>query len=190
MFIDLIKKRRSYYNINKEIPVSEEEIINFIKEATELVPDAFNMKSQRLAVFTGQKHDELWDSIYDEFGGKVAREKIDSFKSGYGTIIFSIDENVVKSLQDKFPNYADRFPSWAEQANAMLQFSIWVGLTEMGLGASIQHYNPVIDEAIKKKFDIKDHHKILAQLVFGGIVEEPQAKEKENDINHRVKIIK
>lgn len=190
MLIDLIKKRRSYYNINKEIPVSEEEIINFIKEATELVPDAFNMKSQRLAVFTGQKHDELWDSIYDEFGGKVAREKIDSFKSGYGTIIFSIDENVVKSLQDKFPNYADRFPSWAEQANAMLQFSIWVGLREMGLGASIQHYNPVIDEALKKKFDIKDHHKILAQLVFGGIVEEPQAKEKENDINHRVKIIK
>ena len=34
-----LKQRRSYYHINKILPVSEETIIEQIKEITELVPD-------------------------------------------------------------------------------------------------------------------------------------------------------
>ncbi len=188
--LEILKNRRTYYNINKTLPVKEEMLIDFIKEATELVPDAFNMKSQRLTIFTGKRHDELWDTIFDIFNGKVKREKIDSFKNGYGTIIFSIDENVVKSKQEKYPTYADRISSWAEQANGMLQISIWEGLRELGIGASLQHYNPFIDKRVKEKFGLEDNYKILAQMVFGGIVEEPEAKEKETDIDMRVSIVK
>lgn len=35
-----LEKRRTYYNINKELPVSEDEVIELIQELTELVPDA------------------------------------------------------------------------------------------------------------------------------------------------------
>lgn len=188
--LEILKNRRTYYNINKTLPVKEEKLIDFIKETTELVPDAFNMKSQRLTIFTGKRHDELWDTIFDIFNGKVKREKIDSFKNGYGTIIFSIYENVVKSKQEKYPTYADRISSWAEQANGMLQISIWEGLRELGIGASLQHYNPLIDKRVKEKFGLEDNYKILAQMVFGGIVEEPEAKEKETDIDMRVSIVK
>ena len=44
--------------------MSADEIHALINEVTELVPDAFNMKSARVVVALGEKQDELWDGIY------------------------------------------------------------------------------------------------------------------------------
>jgi len=73
--IKSLEKRRSYYNINKELPVDTSEVIEQIEKLTELVPDAFNMKSSRVVVALEEKQELLWDSIYDAFGGQVPREK-------------------------------------------------------------------------------------------------------------------
>lgn len=54
---DVLKRRRSIYALNRQLPVSEDEVLDLIKEATELVPDAFNMKSQRVIVVLGDKQD-------------------------------------------------------------------------------------------------------------------------------------
>ena len=187
--IKSLEKRRTYYNINKDLPVSEREIEEKIKEVTELVPDAFNMKSARVVVLFGEEHDKLWDEVHNEFDGQVPREKIDSFKAGAGTILYLYDEKTVKKMQEDFSTYADNFPVWANQANGMLQISIWSLLRELNIGASLQHYNPVIDEKVKELFDISKEYKLLAQMPFGGIVSEPEAKEKEN-IDERVKVVK
>lgn len=187
--IESLGKRRSYYNIDKNVQITENEIVNIIETATELVPDAFNMKSARIIVALGEKQDELWDAIYDVFDGKVAREKIDSFKAGIGTVLYFYDEDTVKKMQDQFPRYADNFPTWANQANGMLQISIWSALRELGLGASLQHYNPVIDEKIKEMLDVPTSYRLLAEMPFGNIVAEPDAKAKE-DISNRVRIFK
>ena len=48
-------------------------------------------------------------------------------------------------MQEKFAPYAANFPVWANQANGMLQFTVWSALRELNIGANIQHYNPVID---------------------------------------------
>lgn len=187
--IEALEKRRSYYNINRELPVSMEELTKRIETLTELVPDAFNMKSSRLVVVLGEKQDLLWDSIYEVFGGQIPKDKTDSFKAGAGTVLFFYDQAVVKGLQDQFPLYAGNFPGWALQANAMLQISIWSGLRELGIGASLQHYNPVIDQKIRELFDVPESYQLIAQMPFGGIVEEPGPKEKE-DISKRVRIVK
>lgn len=186
---EALRKRRSYYNIKKELPVAEEEVIRLVEEATELVPDAFNMKSSRVVVVMGEKQDQLWDKIYDIFSGKVPQEKIDSFKAGAGTILYFYDESVVKGLQEKFPLYADNFPVWANHASAMLQMSIWTGLRDMEIGASLQHYNPVINKLVQEFCDIPENYVLVAQMPFGGIVSEPAPKEKE-DISKRVKLVK
>ncbi len=165
--------RRSYYEINKNLPVSQEEIEEKVKEVVELVPDAFNMKSARVVLALGEKHDYLWDEIYNVFEGKVAREKIDSFKAGAGTLLFLYDEEVVKNMQEQFSPYADNFPIWANQANGMLQLSVWAMLRELNIGASLQHYNPVIDTKVKEIFDIPENYKLIAQMPFGGIVNHP-----------------
>lgn len=186
---DALKARRSIYALKKEIPVSDDEIIKFVNEAAELVPDAFNMKSQRIVLALGDKQDALWDTIYDAFGGKVTREKIDGFKAAHGTVLYFYDQSVVKGMQEQFARYADNFPIWAQQANGMLQISIWSGLRELGVGANIQHYNPVIDDAVKKLFNVPGDWVLVAQMPFGGIVAEPDPKEKE-DISNRVHIEK
>ena len=55
--------------------------------------------------------------------------------------------------------------------------------------ASLQHYNPVIDETVSRLFSLPAGWKLIAQMPFSGIVSEPQAKEKE-DISKRVLIFR
>lgn len=183
--VESLKKRRTYYGINKELPVSIDQVIGLTEELTELVPDAFNMKSSRVVVVYGEKQDQLWDTVYDVFGGQVPREKIDSFRAGAGTVLYFYDKSVVEALQQQFPAYAANFPVWANQSSGMLQLSIWSGLRELGVGASLQHYNPVIDEAVRKLLNLPENYVLIAEMPFGGIVAEPDAKEKE-DIHKRV----
>lgn len=183
--IELLEKRRTHYNINKELPVGEDCVAEMIEKITELVPDAFNMKSSRVLIALGEKQNLLWDSIYDVFNGKVPREKIDSFKSGAGTILYFYDKQVVSKFEEQFPRYAQNFPDWARQASGMLQFAVWNGLRELGIGASLQHYNPVITEKVQELFDLPKHYELIAQMPFGGIVREPEGKAGE-DITKRV----
>lgn len=67
--------------MNRETAVADEKIVSMIKDLTELVPDAFNMKSSRVVLALGKKQDELWNRIYDVFDGNVPQEKIDAFRS-------------------------------------------------------------------------------------------------------------
>ena len=189
MILDSLKNRRSYYQINKNLPTSEQAVIDVITGATELVPHAFNAKSNIVYIVLGEKQDQLWDLIYDAFGGQVDRAKIDSFKAGYGTVLYFVNKDVVSGLQQQFPLYADNFPLWANQSAGMLQLSIWTALRELGIGASLQHYNPVINEAVAKFLNVPENYTLNAQMPFGGIAAEPEAKPAE-DMSARVKIVK
>ncbi len=180
-----IADRRSIYALGKDIPVSDDELIGFIQRTTELVPDAFNMKSQRVVVVLGDKQDALWDAVYDAFGGKVAREKIDGFKAAHGTVLFFYDQDVIDAMQKNVPAYAQNFPVWAQQSNGMLQFSVWTGLQSLGIGANLQHYNPVIDDSVKQLLDVPSNYVLVAQMPFGSIEAQPEPKAAE-DIDARV----
>ncbi|MDY6344828.1 MAG: nitroreductase family protein [Sphaerochaetaceae bacterium] len=185
--IDSLEKRRSIYQIDKHLPVPQEQVVSMVEQATALVPDAFNMKSARVVVALGAQQDRLWDTIYEVFGGKVPREKINGFKNGAGTILYFIDMAVVEGMQKQFPLYAANFPIWAQQANGMLQLSIWSALRDMDIGANLQHYNPVIDQKVKELFKVPEHYQLVAQMPFGGIVALPDAKPAE-DIALRVSV--
>ena len=47
---------------------------------------------------------------------------------------------------------------------------------ELGVGANIQHYNPVIDEAVRTLFGLPENYVLVAQMPFGGIVAPPAPK--------------
>ena len=188
-FIHALKQRRTYYSINRNLPVPEEKIIQTIQEVTAATPDAFDMKSARAVIVLGHKQDTLWDAVYDAFEGKVTHEKIDSFKSGAGTVLYFIDENVIKNMQEQVSAYAENFPKWANHANGTLQSNIWTALRQLNVGASLQHYNPVIDGAVKKLFSLPDSWTLIAEMPFGGIASGPDAKPAE-DISQRVLIKK
>ncbi len=186
---EILRQRRSYYVLNRNLPVSEKDLLEKIEGYTELVPDAFDMKSSRIVVALGDKQDDLWNAIFEAFGGKVKRDKIAGFQAGAGTVLYFYDTEVISQMQGQFPRFSENFPLWALQASGMLQFTIWNGLRELGIGASLQHYNPVIDDAVKKLFGLPASWKLIAQMPFGGIGAEPEPKDKE-DISNRVWIRK
>lgn len=53
---------------------------------------------------------------------------------------------------------------------------VWTALEQDGLGASLQHYNPLIDEGIRKIWDISPKWELKAQLVFGKPTGQPDEK--------------
>ncbi|MDM5358488.1 nitroreductase family protein [Peribacillus sp. ACCC06369] len=183
-FYTAIKERRSYYGINKEVQVSDEKIKEIVEFAVKHTPSAFNSQSSRLIVLTGSAHDKLWDITTQALRKAVGegdfsgtQQKMDSFKAGYGTILFFEDESVVKSLQEQFATYADNFPIWSQQTSGMHQLVVWTALEAEGLGATLQHYNPLIDDDVKKEWDVPSNWKLIAQMPFGNPTAQPGDKE-------------
>ncbi|MBO8209097.1 nitroreductase family protein [Acinetobacter nosocomialis] len=182
-FIELIKNRRSIYAIGNNLSQSNDEIEKLIQEAIRHSPSAFNSQSSRAVILFGQSHYKFWNTVLEVLKSIVPAEavsgteqKIQSFAAGAGTVLFYEDQNVVKGLQEQFAAYADNFPIWSEHSTAIAQFAVWNILTEEGIGASLQHYNPIIDEKINVLFNIPSEWKLRAQLVFGSI--EAKAGEK------------
>ncbi|EMJ9773285.1 nitroreductase family protein [Morganella morganii] len=183
-FIELIKKRRTIYSLGNNLPVSQDRIAALIKEAVKHSPTAFNSQSSRVVVLFGENHKKLWNIVKDALRAIVPADafaatesKIDNaFLSGAGTVLFFEDQSVVKGLQEQFALYADNFPIWSEQASGIAQFAVWTALSEENIGASLQHYNPVIDEQVSKAWDIPADWKLRAQLVFGSIEQEAGEK--------------
>lgn len=186
--LDALKLRRSYYNLDDKLEVSDEKIVETIEKVTELVPDAFNMKSQRLVIAQKDMHKKLWDGVYDSFGGEVSKDKIDTFKNAAGTILFFYDNKLIEKMKKDYELYKDNFTPWALQANGMLQISIWSALEELGLGVNLQHYNPIIDDMVKEMFDVDKDYVLLGQMVYGNITGPADEKENE-DIKKRVKVV-
>jgi predicted oxidoreductase (fatty acid repression mutant protein) len=73
---------------------------------------------------------------------------LNSFEAGYGTVLYFEDQQTVEGLQKQFPAYAANFPIWSQQASGMLQYIIWTAFAAEGLGATLQHYSPLIDAQV------------------------------------------
>ncbi|MFC3748809.1 nitroreductase family protein [Paenibacillus sp. GCM10012306] len=195
-FFEAVKGRRSVYAISKESPISDERIKEIVEEAVLHSPSSFNSQSARAVVLLGENHDKLWNIAEDALRKIVpadqfeaTAQRLGAFKAGYGSVLFFEDQNVIKQLQEKFATYADNFPLWSNQSSGILQFVVWTALAEEGLGASLQHYNPLIDDEVKKEWGIPQEWKLIAQLPFGKKVAEPGAKEFQ-PIEERVKFVK
>lgn len=186
-FFESLRNRRSIYAIDKFVEIKKEEILEVIEEAVKYTPSAFNSESQRVVVLFDKKHDEFWEMVKAAIKRVVkpedfpkSEEKINAFKNGYGTVMFFDDSETTKMLTEKFPLYKDNFIRWAIEQNGMLQSNVWVGLEQAGLGASLQHYNELVEEEVKKAFGINENWKLSAQMPFGRVLEVPGEKPKKN----------
>ncbi|KAI1104265.1 Nitroreductase [Jackrogersella minutella] len=193
-FLDLVKSRRTYYALNKELPISTERVQEIVKESVLQVPSSFNSQSNRVLVLFGAEHDKLWTIASDILKAIVPADswehtatRMNMFKAAAGTVLFFEDQNVVNSMQEKFALYADKFPVWAEQSDAMNQFVIWTALTAEGVGANLQHYNPLIDTKVASEWGVPESWKLNAQLVFGGRTGDAGPKEFQ-PIEERYKV--
>ncbi|MGF9978356.1 nitroreductase family protein [Viridibacillus arvi] len=195
-FATAVEERRSIYVINNEAIVSDERIQEIVEHAIKHTPSSFNSQTARAVVLLGEQHSKLW-SITTETLRQVVpandfsptEEKMNMFGAGYGTVLFFEDQSIVKGLQEKFPSYADNFPIWSLQSSGMVQYVVWTALEQEGFGASLQHYNPLIDDEVKSEWNIPLDWKLLAEMPFGKPV--VAAGEKQfSPVEDRVKVFK
>lgn len=179
-FMEALENRRSYYRLWDKSPVSDKEIVDMLHAVAKYVPSAFNSQSTRMVLLLGDEHRRLWDIVKAELKKIVSPEslkgterKIDNgFRSGYGTVLFYEDRTTVARLQRENPLYSDRFPIWSQQTSGMHQLAVWTMLEDMGFGASLQHYNPIIDSAVRKEWNISGTWELIAQMPFGSPAED------------------
>ncbi|KAH8812246.1 hypothetical protein F5884DRAFT_855550 [Xylogone sp. PMI_703] len=94
--------------------------------------------------------------------------KIDSFQAAYASIVFFEDPTPYEPLM-AYKSYVDKFESW--------------------LGAHLQHYNPLIDEEVKKTWSVSAEWKLTGQMVVGKLSgDQPPAKDKKA-VSGRVRVI-
>jgi len=82
---------------------------------------------------------------------------------------------IVKQVQRQ------HMPAHIYEGVEMAQFAVWTTLADSGLGASLQHYNPLIDERVAEHFEIEKSWLLRAQLCFGSIEQTVEEKLQKPD---------
>lgn len=193
-FDKLISQRRSVYNLGAKLKISSDEITKLCSLALKHCPTAFNSQSGCIIILFNSGHKKLWQetaNILQRITPKKVfvqtQKKISSFAAAAGTILFFEDEEKIIDLQQKYPLYANKFCTWAEQSQGMLQYITWCLLAEHKIGASLQHYNPLIDDFVKKTFNTPPTWRLCAQMPFGSI-NKPADPKSFSPIESRLKI--
>lgn len=196
-FNKLTAQRRSIYALGDQLTNSPEEIYDLIITAIKNSLTAFNSQTVRAVVLFGKSSDKVWDIVEvalkevvkDPQAFAKTQQKIASFRAGFGTVLFLTETDTVHELEKQFPAYADNFADWAEQGIGGAQQAVWTALAEQQIGASLQHYNPLIDDAIHQAFNLPDSWQLRAEMPFGSI-EAPAGNKDFRDDSEKFKLIK
>jgi hypothetical protein len=191
-FNEAIKARRTRYSIDSSAAIADSDIEKIVREAVKYAPSAFHSQSSRAMLLLGANHSKLWSIVKETLRAKLPAEnfaltdaKISSFAAGHGTILYYEDMDVIKKMQEAVPSYAANFPVWSMQSAGMLQYAVWTALATEGMGASLQHYNPIIDDEVAQVFEVPKSWKLIAQMPFGSPTGQP-AELEYADLENRV----
>lgn len=180
-FIEAVAHRRSYYHLDSRAVVNDSLVVELMDELLMTMPSPFNVQSARMVLLLDKQHHELWSIVLDtlrritppERFVKTQQKVERAFMLGHGTILFYEDEDALNRLRENFPAYADNVATWSEQSSGMLQFAMWTALEDMGYGASLQHYNPLIDKSVAERWLINPDWRLIAQMPFGAPLDSP-----------------
>ncbi len=91
--LDLVKNRRTYYQLNKELTIAQDRIQEIVSESLLHVPSAFNSQSTRVVVLFGAEHDKFWSIVTGVLKGIVPAEnweptaqRMGGFQGAAGTV--------------------------------------------------------------------------------------------------------
>ncbi|WVQ93842.1 hypothetical protein IAU59_000920 [Kwoniella sp. CBS 9459] len=179
-FFKAVENRRTYYNLTKESPLTNDQLKTIVEKAVKFAPTSFNGQQSRAVLVTGNKHEEVWETVkashLKTLNGDKDQEafwtkKIDSeYKAGYGTVLFFEDEQVLNGFIGKMPFLAQTFPIWSHNSAGILQYLVWTALETEGYGASLQHFpqiSPETQSNLTNLLDVPPTWTSTALLPFG-----------------------
>lgn len=194
-YFEAVIARRSLYALSASSPIPDAKIVDIINKAVLHSPSSFNSQSSRVLVVFGAEHKKVWGFAKEAIKAIVPAEawpsseaRLTNFENAYGTALLFEDRETVSAFQQKLPDYAERFPVWAQHANGILAHVIWTALEAEGLGANLQHYNPLIDAKVAAEFGLPASWELAAQVVFGKNEGGPAAEKVFAPLENRVKV--
>ena len=149
-FKDAVSARRSEYMLDAA-DVDVDAVVSVLRSIAGKVPSSFNVQSARMFVLSSEDHERFWGIVED-----ILAER-------------SKDAERFKATRAKLATF---------RAAAGTILSSWVSIRDMGLGANIQHYNPIIDSRVADEFGIPSGYRLIAQMVFGRVVTPAGPKDK------------
>lgn len=181
-FADLVHARRSIYEIGTNTDVTVDDVAATLRNITGRLPSAVNSQSTRLVIVTGEKNDAVWDMVHEDQKTALSPDMYEIFaprfeqaKKGLGTVLMFESRDAVESMGLS----PDRNELYKENNHGIAAFGVWLALTELGLGASLQHFNigyeQGYDAKIREYLELPTDFEMLAQMPFGSI-EEPGAQ--------------
>jgi uncharacterized protein len=175
-FIEATEARRSVRSLVPKTTVPDKEIVDLVRQALLVTPTAFSSQTVRATLLLHDDHAKLWTITGDALKAKIGQErydattksKIEAFGQGYGTILFWDSGDAVENFRENCPkSYKDKVDEWVHHGMGICQYHLWVGLVAFGLGVNLQHYNPLIDEGVRKEWKLPADWQLRAQMVFG-----------------------
>lgn len=183
----LLSKRHSEYALAPEWVAEQKAVEQLLEDVLQNAPTHFNAQTVRMVLLTGEAHKAHWRIIEELLIQRIGEERYNgstrakiekSFASGVGTVLFFDDLSTTKRLQEKMPAYAANFVNWAQQVQGSHQLTVWLGLTQLGFGANLQHYIGLDDDKVRAQLQLPNDWAFIAQMPFGKVVSPAGAKEK------------
>ena len=110
-FLETVKNRRTYYQINNETTIPDSRLQEIVKHTILHAPSAFNSQASRIVVLLKKEHEKLWkiglnvlESQLPEDKFKYTEQRLKGFRAGYGTVCSS--EDPIYSLAKPIPNFS------------------------------------------------------------------------------------
>ncbi|CCK69171.1 nitroreductase family protein KNAG_0C00570 [Huiozyma naganishii CBS 8797] len=167
-FLKVIATRRTIYKLQPQLPagVTTKDIQAVVEAIIKDTPTAFNSQVNRAIILTGESHKKVWDAVTNGIDAEAGKLRPASARDeAFGSIIFFTDDKTTEKLQADFPAWAAAFPQFADHSSGAAQITSWDALEVLGLGAHLQHYNPLVRAALPA--DVPKGWSVHSQLVFG-----------------------
>ncbi|TID23434.1 Nitroreductase-like protein [Venturia nashicola] len=195
-FADADQERTSYFQLNKESPISDNKLRKLVTDTVLNARSSFSQSiiSQsiiRAVLLLHPEHEKFWEITKevskpkvldaDEFATTV--KKLDGFKAGYDTILFFEDPNPIQEPEHAFSIDSEEYPQQSENASTIQHYvlctDLQAELQAEGFGCDLQHYDPsssVVWQRALKEWGIPLTWTLEGQLVFGVKAGEPGEK--------------
>lgn len=93
-FMDVVKMRRSCYQLTDKIPISDDRVEEIVRNALAYCPSSFNSQSSRMVLLLNGEHKTFWDFVKevlkpmvpDEKAWETTEKKLTSFRAAHGTV--------------------------------------------------------------------------------------------------------
>lgn len=202
-FFQAAETRRSHYALSNKATIPDSAIQAIVERAVKFAPTSYNVQEIRAVLLTGDKHIALWDLIATEVANSPLPDGLkahvggsieNSFKKGYGTVVFLEDHDTLEAFLEKQPMLRGIYDQFSNNSQGMAQFMVWSALAVEGMGASLQHLGgvvPGVQEKISAQLGVPASWKSNAIMPFGvpaGPPGRPDSPKTFEPIENRVKV--